>query len=269
MSQIRVFNKSYLDQSIDGVTITAADDEATNTGQDFVNLLRDRKNNTGWATSGSSDSATCTLEAEFAAGQEMDTVILVDHNFKSYDLHYWTGVAWVLIESITNNTDTTTYHFFTAVTAYKIRLTITATLVADDDKFLAQLIATDVLSSGQFEGYPEIRRVKHKTNKRITKMLSGKALVVEGVGASEFELRYKLSKSDSDLSLIEAMYDNRQGFLVWISGGTETQFSTLRKGYRNKDIYFMRAMDDYSDDFYKSVYSAGTVVKIKLREAVL
>ena len=100
-------------------------------------------------------------------------------------------------------------------------------------------------------------------------MMSGKALVNEGIGATEFELSFKVHKEDADLELIEAMYTNKQGFLVWLSGGNETQFSTQRIGYRKKDLYFMRTMDDYSDDFYKSVYSAGTVIRVKLREAVL
>lgn len=267
--QIKIFNKSYADLSVDNVTITAADDEATNTGQDFVDLLRDRKNSSGWATSGSSDTAVCTLEVELAAGQNVDTIILVDHNFKSFDVHYWNSTAWVLIEAVTANTETTTEHSLVGTQVYKVRLTITSTFVSDDDKFLSQFIITDKLSSGQFVGFPQIRKLRHKTNKRVKKMMSGKSLVVEGIGAAEFELSYTLTSNDSDLSLFEAMYDNKQGFLVWLSGGDETQFISQRKGYRKKDIYFMRTLDDLSNDFYRGIYVAGTKVKSKLGEAAL
>ena len=267
--QIRIYNKNKCDLSIDNVTITAANDEATNTGQDFVDLLRNRSNSSGWATTGSSDTATCTLEFELASGQEVDTLILIEHNFKDYDLHYWTGIAWTLIEAVTSNTETTNYHHFNSVIAYKIRVTINSTQVANEDKRMAQFIITDKLQSGQFEGFPVIQAVKHKTNKRVSTMLSGKALVVEGIGSTEFTLSYKLINLDNDLALLESMYNLKQGFLISLSGGDEAQFSSSRIGYRKKDLYFVRMMDDYADNFYKGIYSSGVVIKAKLREAVL
>jgi len=265
MSQILILEKNFLESS---TTFTPADNEATNIGTDFVDYLIDRKNTSGWATTGSSDSATCTLTAEMDASKDVTKVLLVEHNFKDFDLHYWNGTAWVLIESLTGNTETTTYHTIEKVAVYKVRITITATQAADEDKRLAQFIVTDGLSSGQFEAYPEIKSMKHKTAKKITTMLSGKALVIEGVGATEFTLSVKILKLDEDLTLIEKMYSNKEGFLVLLSGGNETQFSSKRVGYRKQDIYLMRAINDYSDDFYKGVYSAGVKISIKLREAI-
>jgi len=268
MSNPIVLEKSAIDISLDGITLTVADDEATNTGQSFVEYIRDRKNTSGWATTGSSDTATCSLIAELASGLDINSVLLIDHNFKDYDLSYWDGIQWVSIESVTGNTATSSYHFFTQAVVYKIKIEINATQIVDDDKFLAQLVITDYLSNGVFVGSPIIKNLKHKTAKKVNTVLSGKALVTEGEGAAEFSLSFKITSNDNDLTLIEAMYSRNEGFLVCLSGDDETQFSTLRKGYRRKDVYFMRMIDDYNDDFFKGVYVIGTVIKCKLREAI-
>jgi len=268
MSQIIVLEKNAIDLDITDISITASDDEATDNGQDFVDLLRDRTNTSGWGTTGSSDTATCTLEVDLNKGLQISKVYLIEHNFKNYDLHYWNGTAWVLIISVTNNTDTTSYHSFTAATVYKVKITINATMIANSDKLLAQLIITDNLGTGQFQGYPEIRQLTHTTNKKANQMLSGKIKVIEGIGAVQFELKWTITSNDNDLTLIEKMYTNKQGFLISLSGGNESQFSTQRIGYRKKDIYFVRMTDDYSDPFFKGIYSIGNVITAKLKEAV-
>ena len=48
--QIKIMEKNVLDISNSVVTITSTDDVAVNQGQSFVDLLRDRKNSSGWST---------------------------------------------------------------------------------------------------------------------------------------------------------------------------------------------------------------------------
>ncbi len=99
-------------------------------------------------------------------------------------------------------------------------------------------------------------------------MLSGKVNVVEGVGSYQVELSVVSWNNDSDLSIVEALYFGREGFLVWPCGGDESQFSTVRRGYRLKDIFYMRVTDEFEPVFHKGLYQMGVDVRISLSEAL-
>lgn len=266
--QIRVMEKSVIDISRTGVVLAVTDAVATNDGTDFLGFLRDRKNTSGWGTTGSTDAANTQLEVTLASATNVSNILLINHNFEDYLLEYNNGTSWITVESVSGNLETSNYHNFTAVYMYAVRLTITAAQVVDADKLMSQLIIADNLQDGQFKAFPTISGTKHKTNKKLTTMLSGKALISEGTGAFECSLSVKILKDNDDLNLIESMYSNKEGFLVTLGGGDEDQFSSKRQGYRKEDVYFMRCVDDYSDDFYKSLYTSGVKIKIKLREAI-
>ena len=55
--QIKFWRKSFIDADRTNHEITITDTVAENTGQDFVRFLRNRNNNSGWNTSGSTDAA--------------------------------------------------------------------------------------------------------------------------------------------------------------------------------------------------------------------
>ena len=51
--QIKFYRKSHIDFDRINPEITVTDSVATNDGQEFINFLRNRNNNSGWNTSGS------------------------------------------------------------------------------------------------------------------------------------------------------------------------------------------------------------------------
>lgn len=258
---IRVFSKSKLDVSYDNVVLTASQ------GQDFVDFVRNRSNTSAWVTTGSVDADNTTIEVDFVDLINIDSIILIKHNFKSYTIQYWDGDSWENFSTTiapTTNTALTTFHQFTEVFTTKIKLTILGTMTVDDDKHLFQFIATT--ERAQFNGFPIIKNPKHSRNRIRSKLLSGKETIKESSGAFSCQLQIKVHSDDSDLDLIEDMYNANTGFLVWLCGGDQAQFSSLRIGYRLEDIYLMKCADEYQPEWYKGFYTSGQVVGVDLVE---
>lgn len=268
--QIYFFKKNYIDLTFDGVTITVTDTVASNKGQDFVDYIRNRKNSSAWLTTGSTDAANTTLEVDWGSSKELNSIILIGHNFKAFTVQYWTGVAWADFSTAiaeTTNTAETNYYSFDSVNTTKIQIIITGTQVADADKILKQLIATDEI--GQLNGWPVIKRPTASTNKSISRSLSGKVYVAEGIGAFSCQLTVENWNNDADLTIIETVYEAGEGVHVWLCGGDEDQFSSKRVGYRLEDLYFMRPTDEYRPEFFRGLYQTGIKFQMKLEEAIL
>ena len=82
------------------------------------------------------------------------------------------------------------------------------------------------------------------------------------------ELEIKLSGEENDLNMHEELYEQREGLLLLLSGANEDQFRTKRKGYRNEDIVLVKAIDEYTNPYYKGQYPNGIKIKIKIAEVV-
>lgn len=269
--QIMFFRKSLMDLSVDNVTITVTDAVATNNGQDYVDYMRNRKNDSAWLTTGSTDAANTELEIDFTDSIEITDILLVGHNLKAYTIEYWTGVAWADFSTAiaeTVNAETTNHYNFTSQITSKIKLIITGAQVVDADKVIKQLIVSRRIGTGQLTGWPTIKKPMVSTNKKSSKMLSGKINLVESVDSFSCELEVKSWNIENDLDIIEEIYFKHQGVLLWLSGGDEDQFSDNRKGYRLEDIYLVRPTSEYTPELHKGVYSAGIKTKLKLKEAV-
>lgn len=269
--QIRFFKKNKLDLSNTLASITVTDATATNTGQDFVDFLRNRNNTSAWVTTGSDDAALTQLDVDFTDERDFDTIFLIKHNFADYTIQYWDGALYQDFSepiSVTGNTAATSFHQFDTVSTSKLRLIIQGTMVADADKKMFQFIATEKLATGQLEGWPVIRRPRLNTNKKISTMLSGKVNVTESIGGFGFDAQVRNWTIDSDLNIVEEIYFGRRGVLVWLSGGDEDQFRFKRFGYRDEDIFQMRAVNDYSPEWVSGVYKNGLRINMRLQESI-
>lgn len=259
-SQIIFFEKNKLDQTFSNVTVTASQ------GDDFTTFMRNRNNFTAWVTSGSQDSDNTNIECVFDSDVQLTDIILVKHNFDSYTIQYWNGSSYTDFSTAINvsgNTSETTQHNFTQVTTTQIKLIITGTMTPDDDKFLFQFIATDRI--GQLEGWPIINPIDDK-NRIVSKMLSGKKRIVENIGGLRCSLTVRNWSSDADLLIVEQLYNSKEGFLVWLGGGQESQFTAIRVGYRLEDIYLMKTSNEYNPAYVSGIYTSGVKMKINLEE---
>ena len=270
-SQVMFFNKNKIDLDNPNASITVTDGTATNTGQSFVDYVRNRNNTSAWLTTGSNDAANTQLDIDMIDERDISDIFLIGHNFKAFTIKYWNGSSYVDFStaiSESNNSETTNNYSFTEVQSSKIRIIITGTQTANADKQLKQLVITNKLLTGQLNGWPEIKNPRFSTNKKISTMLSGKANVVESVGSFEMSLSVKNWNDNSDLNIVEEIYFGKRAVLVWLSGGDVTQFSSERIGYRKEDLFLMRAINDYTPSFVSGLYISGLKIDLKMREAI-
>ncbi len=261
--QIILFEKNRGDFSETDVVATASQ------GVGFETFAINRSNLSAWVTTGSVDADNTTFELDFGDLRDIDNIILVLHNFKNYTIQYWNGSAWTNFStsiSVTNNTSDTTRHSFTLVETTKVKLTVTGTMVANADKYLHQFICTKLI--GQLNGWPIIKNAIRGRNKQRTKMLSGKESVREQIGFFSCTLEIAVTSDEEDLDLVEDLQDSNDGFLLWLCGGSESQFSSARQGYRLEDIPLVKCANEYKPNFYKGIYSLGLPVTLDLVEVV-
>lgn len=262
-SPIIFFKKNHLDFSRTEVVVTASQ------GNDFIEFIRNRSNETAWMTTGSVDADNTNIEVEFNQEVAIDYIILVKHNFKNYTVQYWNGAMYVDFSTainVTNNTAETTKHTFTQVLTEKIKLIITGTMIANSDKFLFQFLAVQLL--GQFNGYPNIKSPVNSRNRVISSALSGKKEIRENVGFFECKLNLRVYSDTEDHDLIQTLFNQHEGFLVWLSGGNEAQFRTLVEGYRLQDLFLVKCANEHKPELYKAGYTNGILVDVHLMEVV-
>jgi len=268
--QILFLEKNKIDQDNNSGSITVTDAVAYNNGQEFVNRVRNRDNRSAWMTTDSTDAANTQLDIDLGEDEFITDIILVKHNWKSYTIQYWNGSSYINFSTVispTNDTAETTHYNFNKIETSKIRIIILGTQVANDDKELFQLIITDRI--GRLEGWPEISGVEFDTSKKVTKMLSGKINMVESFEAFSFNLSLPVYSNDNDLDIFQSVYERRSGILVWLCGGAESQFKTVRKGYRLEDIFLVRPTNDYNSDLYKGMYKSGVKVNLQFKECIV
>lgn len=268
-AQAIFYRKNYVDISRSDVTITITDNTASDDGQSYVDFMRNRNNRSFWLTTGSDDAANTQIDVELADSQTFSDIILVEHNFDSFTIQYDSGSGFTDFSTPINesgNTDSTTVFNFDEVTADKVRIIITGTQTTDDDKRLGQLYICQRIADGQLVNYPRITQT-HSTNKKINRLLSGKVNVIESIGATRMSLSVENWKVQGDITILENLFFNRQGFHVYLSGGNEAQFAVPTVGYRKKDIYFMRPTNDYEPVLARN-YRTGYNLSIDLEECI-
>lgn len=263
-----IFEKNKIDLDMPGVVITATDGVATDPGTDFVDLLRNRRNENGWGTGGSSDAGNSTLEIVLQDEVTVTDILLVNMNFKAYTLQYWNGSAYVDFSTpinVSNNATTTKHHNFTEVSSSQFKLIVTGTMTADQDKLMSQLIITKRL--GQFSSQPFIKRPKQDKGRKVRRMLSGRSNVTKTIGTFGCALSFPAFKSSTDYDLIETMFESFNGFLVWLCAGDVSEFYGDIQGFRLKDIYLMNCANDLDTEFLQGHFDHGHKFDLSLVES--
>lgn len=261
-SQIIFFRKNWADFEKSTVVVTAT--EASSLAPNVIA----RSNRTLWGTSGSTDASNTQLTVDAGDIGTIDSVLLLKHNFKNYLLEYYDPIAltWTTLISVTGYTDKSSYHTFPTVQTQKIRLTITGTQIANSDKVLSQFIMTSTL--GKLNGWPVMAKPLLARNIVEQKMLSGKSSVIQNVGFFAVSLMVSNWSDPTDLATVEALYNNNEGFLYWPCGGDETQFRSVRQGYRKEDIFLCRCKNEFSPEWAYGLYKSGMKLQIDLIEVV-
>ena len=258
---IKFIEQSYADiDSIASVVVS--------TGSTLKDRMRDRRFSTKWASSGSDDTTVETIEIDFGTMRDIDYIQLLNFNWKQYTIKYDVlGVPTDFSTAISKTTESELnskiYNNFTLVNTQKIYITITKTITADQEKYLGELILSNVL--GTLNGYPSIKPMISKS-KITKKMLRGKSKIVDKDEVIGYSLNFKTYPDADDLTLMESLWDRRTPFHVLISGGDESIFTNIRRGYRNRDIRLVAVSKEYSPTYYKNLYFSGVDFSFELVE---
>lgn len=262
------FEKNKIDLDVGAqVSITITDAVATDKGQDFVDYLRNRSNDNGWGTTGSSDAALTQIDIQFGEEHDISAIFFIGQNWKTYTCQYASGAGALTDFStpinVVGNTEVDRYHAAQQVAADRLRIIIAGTMVADADKFCAQIIVTDLI--GRLTTIePQLNGFDVGKNRRKVRFLSGKYRVQRNLGSVGFRMRKDNVTDDTDLALLELLHDYRNGLLVWPNGDANTFLSpsiaariNARQGWRRKDLYLMAISSELSGDFDRGRYENG------------
>jgi hypothetical protein len=266
--QVKLFEKNIIDYNNTGAVFTVVDTQSTNNGQEVVAFIASRKNSNAWVTAGSADSYNTAIEITLGGASRVQDILLLGHNFKNYTIEYDVNDVWTALVSETNNTDSSTSHNFAQIITTKIRLTITGTIVADDNKYLQQLIITRPFRSGQFVGWPTVKPTLDQ-NKKANEMLSGKVNLSQSLGGYTIDIGIRSSESANDLLIFQEMYTRfSEGFLIWPNGGDSNQFRENMIFWRPEDIFLVKPVDSYVPEWFRGIYSNGMPLKTRLKEVI-
>lgn len=268
MANIKVYEKNKLDLDFSAVTLSVTDNVADDSGDDFVDQLRDRSNFTGWGTTGSTDAALTRIDIDTIDSYEIDTIILVNMNFKAYTLQYWNGSAFVDFSTPineTNNEASTKMHTFANPDAHIFRLTIQGVMIVDADKLMSQLIFTRLI--GEFSDQPEITKMEFDTNRKATRLVSGKRHVSQKANSLNVTMQFPPNKTQNDIDLIKDIFESFEGRLISFIGVDDVNLPVVVQGFQNKDLFLMTPTNNLDTAWEQGFFDFGQVNRIDLVEA--
>jgi len=242
-------------------------------GTSSADFILDTNRFTFWRSVASSDATTETLTITMASST-IDRIAIANHNFKSFNIKYWNGAAFVDFTSVislngslgsvseTANADATSYYEFDSVTTDQIRIEATETFVVDDEKNMMQLIATEEIHT--FTGFPDFKP-KHSRNIRKHKMMSGRTRIEKSEESFTAKIQFKNYDADlaDDIDTAYFLVDSEDPFILWACGGkrelsNDGCFRYQQKGWRLEDFYTCHVTRDISPN-YKSNYYGGSL----------
>jgi len=263
--QIKFFRKSRCDYEFSYVSATASNSPAS------AGYPLQRSNRLGWGTSGSSDAENTTYQVNFGDVVTVDSIILINHNWKNYKIQYLAsdGVTWTDFAPVVNpttSTDSTTLHSVPSTVTTSLKVTIYGTQVANAEKILSQFIATSLI--GQLTGWPvmDMPTLGRALQEQI--VLSSKSRILSNIGRYSISLKFPIWNKTADITIIESLVAANEGFLFWPCGGDQSQFFSVRLGYRLQDIFLMRVKTEYKPILYRGFYSVGMTIQLDLVEVI-
>ncbi len=258
---IKFFNKNKID---DGSIVASS---GTSSGKFILDLDVD----TYWTSLGSSDGVSETITITTSKSQTIDRILLLDHNFKTYNVKYYDGSSYVDFANVikiggatlstineTSYDQDSSYYEFTQVSTTSIKITVSHTQVPNQEKYLNQSIASSEL--GTFVGYPEINSITMDRNSRVKKTLGGRFSVQKGNKTFGFDVRFKNYPTSDvynvDIDLALTLFETEDPFIVYACGGRyESQhFKKAIPGFRLKDAFLVQINKAYKLKYLKNIY---------------
>jgi hypothetical protein len=241
-------------------------------GDGSAKFILDLDVDTYYTSVGSSDAETETLTISFGSSKTIDRILLLDHNFKSFNVKYYNGSTYVAFAnvigiggvSLSGITETSfakdsSYYEFDSVSTESIQIAVTTTQTTNAEKYLSQAIATSEI--GTFVGYPEVSSVDLSRNTRFKKTLSGRFSVQKSQQTMGFNIRFRNYPSSTvynvDIDLAITLFETEDPFLIYPCGGRyeSKHFNYQIPGFRLKDCILSQVKKGYKLKYVKNIYT--------------
>jgi hypothetical protein len=269
MSNITLYEKNKMDQDNPNVLLDVIDATATNDGTDFLFKLKDRSNDTGWATTGSNDAALTQIDIDLGDPYNINRIMLLNHNLKAYTLKYWNGAAYVDFSTPIAETvyaQDASFHSFDLVSARLFRFIVQGTQIANADKTLSQLIFTRQV--GVFTAQPNVSRAESNKNRIVERTVSGRRMVSLREGGFMVTVKFMPNKTQNDIDLIMDLYESNEGRLISLVGGDDSSVPIDIFGFQKKDMFLLIPSDDLDSAFFNGRFSHGNATQMTLVESI-
>lgn len=245
----------------DGATAVASSNSAA-----ANNILTNRQL-VYWESIGSDDTTAETITITYNKTVTIDRIILNRINFKEFTVKYDSGGMWTDFTSVvgldgalgggiseTAFADETAYYEFTPISTSSIQIIATKTQTADQEKIIYNLFTT--IELGTMEQFPQIEGIDYNRKSREAAVLSGLAQIQKSFEINKFSLVFKSHPSQTDMDLINTLFDESNSFLVWLCGGRRgtTFFRFNIKGFRIFDIFNMQTSGSISPSYPTTIY---------------
>lgn len=252
-STIKAYYRSYIDQDIDGYTLSGDFTSAAN--------VTDRLKTTYAITSGfGTDGVSAEIIADMTTDRSVDTVMLKS-NFKNFIIYKWTGAAWSAIETYWNNANENLIVFsFTAFDTQKIKIACTETIVANQEKKIYLLEITKTIG----EITPQKIDIEQDyQEKDLDNIYGGSIQVIKypNYPKVKIDLSFKnLQSSDYTVYALFKAMRKIDSYVVWV------YFSDDYALLGPNAWYLVNDLSPFESTPSENHLSAGVEAKIKLRE---
>jgi hypothetical protein len=213
-----------------------------------------------WQSSGSDDTTTETLTITFPSTQTINSLFLINHNFKKFKITYNSGNNFTNVKTaniydigafadedgaiFTDNdsnyfTDgeddfstttqeiyfedynkNTAYFEFDSVSVSTIEITIYTTQTADAEKTLNIFSAQEIIGNFSNSGLDQNNPNINYNEKQYNNILN-KPFIRKGIETFSCSIRVPYAFTQADVDLIETLQDREEPFMVWLCGGKQ------------------------------------------------
>ena len=278
--QIRFFRGNRFDETNGGqISFTVGDWDAT------ARIGLDRRSNT-YAIG--ADAVPTLSQVSYSLGggdSDVNRIFIINHNFASNQLNVaivdindvqYTIVNAGVVNNLTpagditilNDGESTLVSLENLLAIKQVRVGNTTSSSPSTGSFFrfAQVIATQEL--GQLEGYPVVSNNAVNRNITDSQSASGRRFIKKNFGGWSARLSVGIWNISADLTLIQNLYTQSSGFLVWVNAGDSAQFSNPLEGFRFEDIYYVKPTNPFNPQKYKGLYTSGYRINMDVAETL-
>lgn len=228
-------------------------------GTDTVINMIDKVPATQYVTEGfAGDTLSTTVSIDFPSTQTVDKIVLKNHNLKDFSIYYNNTTTNVFSTDINFSTNSEINHYFTfdtITTITNITLKLNATIIADQEKKIGELVISKLFYDFEADRLPSAKNYTPQiVRKQVRHEMSDGGVTLFNL-AEKFKttLRFEFVPTSTEL-VFKAIYDDNDP-VNFISFETTSswdgdlfevnwtgQFNFLKFSANNKNIGFKGIM---------------------------